>query len=213
MIKTNYVSDSSDMKKIVETFLPSKWGDFRMIAYESGKNQMPHIAMVSGEVNQDEPVLVRIHSECLTGDLLGSARCDCGEQLDTALEAIGKKSGVLLYMRQEGRGIGIINKMKAYNLQDKGFNTAEANTELGLEVDSRDYDLAIKILKDLGVKNIRLLTNNPLKIEAFENAGVNLVSRVPIIIKPKSQNLGYLTVKQTLMGHMLDINKDSNHQK
>ena len=153
----------------------------------------------------NEPVLVRLHSECITGDLFGSKRCDCGEQLDKALELTAGARGVVLYLRQEGRGIGLINKLKAYKLQDSGLNTVDANVHLGLEVDARHYDVAIKMLELLGVSEIRLLTNNPEKIEAFESSGITIVERVPIIVEPNKDNLGYLKTKSKDMGHMFDV--------
>ena len=181
------------MKKQVETVLPTKWGNFNMIAYSDSKEEtMPHLAMVNEHIDVSKPVLVRIHSECLTGDLFGSKRCDCGEQLDVALSLAAKEGGIVLYLRQEGRGIGIINKMKAYNIQDQGVNTVDANTHLGLEVDARRYDIAIRMLEELGVSQIRLLTNNPLKIEAIKNSSIEIVDRVPLIIEPIKENKGYM---------------------
>jgi GTP cyclohydrolase II len=166
---------------------------------------MPHLALVHENFDTNQPVLVRIHSECITGDLFGSKRCDCGEQLDRALELTAAKGGIVLYLRQEGRGIGLINKLKAYNLQDNGLNTMDANVHLGLEVDARQYDVAIKMLELLGVKKIRLLTNNPEKIEAFESSKITIVERVPLIIEPNEDNLSYLKTKADDMGHMFDL--------
>lgn len=177
-----------------------------MIAYANEPIEMPHLAMVSGEIDSSKPVLVRIHSECMTGDVFSSARCDCGEQLHTAMEQVGIQGGVVLYLRQEGRGIGLINKMKAYNLQDEGMDTAEANTCLGFEVDSRNFDLGIHILEGLGIKQIRLMTNNPEKLAAFEGSSIEVVERVPVIIPPQDQNISYLQTKQSVMGHMLNLN-------
>ncbi len=193
------------MNRLAETHLPTKWGIFNMVAYQGPANDMPHLAMVSQDFDAAKAVVVRIHSECLTGDLFGSVRCDCGEQLDKALEVTSKCGGVVLYLRQEGRGIGLINKMKAYNLQDTGLNTVDANTHLGFEPDERSYEIAIKILQDLGIKNIHLLTNNPEKLHAFDNAAVTVKSRMPIIIQPKEENENYLQVKQEQMGHLLDM--------
>ncbi len=191
------------MEKQVETLLPTKWGNFRMIAYSDSKEEtMPHLAMVNEKCDVSRPVLVRIHSECLTGDLFGSKRCDCGEQLDVALSLAAKDGGIVLYLRQEGRGIGIINKMKAYNIQDQGVNTVDANTHLGLEVDARRYDIAIRMLEELGVSKIRLLTNNPLKIEAIKNSSIEIIDRVPLIIKPIKENKGYMETKRDIMGHL-----------
>ena len=177
-----------------------------MIGYsEEEGNPMPHLAMVSDNSDFSKPVLVRIHSECMTGDVFGSMRCDCGEQLDQSMQMTGKDGGVVIYLRQEGRGIGLINKMKAYNLQDKGLNTAEANIHLGFEIDERDYSIAIQILRDLGIKSVLLMTNNPEKLESLKNSGVEVLGRIPIEVKPHQQNFDYLQTKQNLMGHLLDI--------
>ncbi len=193
------------MIKQVETFMPTKWGNFKMIAYaKSDDDSRPHIAMVHENFDSNSAVLLRIHSECLTGDLFGSNRCDCGEQLDESLKQAALEGGMVIYLRQEGRGIGIINKLKAYNLQDEGFNTAEANVELGHEIDSRNYDEAIEILEDLGVKSIRLLTNNPLKIKAIKDSPIRLEERVPLIIRAKKENKAYLKTKEDLMGHLFN---------
>lgn len=183
--------------------MPTPWGNFIMTAYaESAQERMPHIALVHESADRNAPVLTRIHSECLTGDLFSSNRCDCGEQLERALELAAEKGGAVLYLRQEGRGIGIINKLKAYNLQDEGYNTADANAHLGLPVDSRHYGLAEQILLDLGIHSIHLLTNNPLKIEAMKASSIEVVSRVPLIIPPKKENEFYLKTKSDLMGHL-----------
>lgn len=194
------------IKRQVESFLPTEWGDLKVIAYSDDENDVrPTLAMIHGELNTDEPVLVRIHSECMTGDVFHSQRCECGEQLDAAMRMICQSSGIVLYLRQEGRGIGLINKLKAYNLQDKGMDTADANVHLGFEVDSRDYEIAIQILKDLGVKSIKLITNNPDKIEALEGSSIELAERVPIQIAPKEKNRGYLQTKKDRLGHFLDL--------
>ncbi|MDF9795644.1 GTP cyclohydrolase II [Catalinimonas alkaloidigena] len=191
-----------------ETNLPTRFGTFKMIGYaEESDNPMPHLAMVSTQTDLTKPVLVRIHSECMTGDVFGSLRCDCGEQLDQSMMMTGKDGGVVIYLRQEGRGIGLINKMKAYNLQDQGLNTAEANVHLGFEIDERDYSIAIEILRDLGVTSVLLMTNNPDKLESLKKSGVEVLGRVPIEIKPHQENLDYLQTKQNLMGHLLDISK------
>jgi len=195
------------LSKQAETKLPTKFGDFRMIGYsETSENPMPHLAMVSTQSDFSKPVLVRIHSECMTGDVFGSLRCDCGEQLDQSMKMTGEAGGVVIYLRQEGRGIGLINKMKAYNLQDEGLNTAEANVHLGFKIDARDYSIAIAILRDLGIKSILLMTNNPEKLDSLKNSGVEVRERIPIEIKPHQQNIDYLQTKQNLMGHLLDIN-------
>ncbi|WKN31917.1 GTP cyclohydrolase II [Porifericola rhodea] len=191
-----------------ETKLPTRFGSFKMIGYSGeADNPMPHLAMVSDKTDFSKPVLVRIHSECMTGDVFGSLRCDCGEQLDQSMKMTGKDGGVVIYLRQEGRGIGLINKMKAYNLQDKGLNTAEANVHLGFEIDERDYSIAIDILRDLEVSSVLLMTNNPDKLESLKESGVEVLGRVPIEIKPHEENLDYLQTKQNLMGHLLDISK------
>jgi GTP cyclohydrolase II len=194
------------IQKQAEAVIPTPWGNFSMIAFsEEASDWMPHLALVHENFDTNQPVLVRIHSECITGDLFGSKRCDCGEQLDRALELTAAKGGIVLYLRQEGRGIGLINKLKAYNLQDNGLNTMDANVHLGLEVDARQYDVAIKMLELLGVKKIRLLTNNPEKIEAFESSKITIVERVPLIIEPNEDNLSYLKTKADDMGHMFDL--------
>lgn len=191
------------IKRQAAAVIPTPWGHFNMIAFaKSIDEQMPHLAMVHENTDFEKPVLVRMHSECLTGDLFGSKRCDCGEQLDKAMEMCAVDGGIVVYLRQEGRNIGLINKLKAYNLQDQGLNTAEANTHLGLEVDGRSYDEAIAILEALGVSQIRLITNNPLKISAIESSSVKLVDRVPIVIEPKEENKDYLKTKEDLMGHL-----------
>jgi len=171
---------------------------------DSDTELKPHFVLYHNAIDPNADVPVRIHSECLTGDLLGSIRCDCGQQLDTALELIGKQKGILIYLRQEGRGIGLINKLKAYNLQDKGRNTIDANTDLGFKADQRKYPIAIDILNDMGVKRIKLITNNPRKIEAIEHSNIELVDRIPLIIPSKAENEEYLQVKKELMGHLLN---------
>lgn len=189
-----------------EAMIPTPWGNFNMVAFaEKESDWMPHLALVHESMDPSKPVLVRIHSECITGDLFGSKRCDCGEQLAEALFLAAEHGGMVLYLRQEGRGIGIINKLKAYNLQDKGLNTIDANLHLGLEIDARQYDIAIDMLKAIGIRQINLLTNNPEKIEAFENAEVEVLSRVPLIIKPQKENFEYLKTKQDEMGHLFKL--------
>ncbi len=193
------------MNRQVEASIPTRWGNFRMIAFsDSEEEMMPHIAMVHENFDPKHPVYLRIHSECMTGDLFGSKRCDCGEQLAEALHVVAEKGGVVLYLRQEGRGIGLINKLKAYNLQDIGLNTADANVHLGLEVDSRQYGIAVDIMKDLGIKAIHLITNNPLKIEAIEDSSIQVVSRIPLVMEPIKENKAYLQTKEDLMGHLLN---------
>jgi len=193
-------------KKEAEAIIPTNWGKFRMIAYTSEQLEYaPHIAMVHPEVNTEEPVLVRIHSECLTGDLFHSQRCDCGDQLDAAMRAIEAHKGIVIYLRQEGRGIGIINKLKAYNKQDEGLDTVEANLALGLDIDSRKYESAIEILEDLGISKIKLLTNNPDKVSAFDGTNIAVVERLALEIKANDNNRKYLKTKQDSLGHFLNI--------
>jgi 3,4-dihydroxy 2-butanone 4-phosphate synthase/GTP cyclohydrolase II len=180
------------------------YGDFTAVAYESLLDGKGHIALVKGQWKENEPILVRVHSECLTGDVFGSSRCDCGEQLATALTMIEQAGkGILLYMRQEGRGIGLLNKIKAYKLQDKGRDTVEANIELGFPPDLRDYGLGAQILVDLGVKKMRLMTNNPKKVKGLEGYGLEIVERVPIEMESKMENRRYLQTKKEKMGHLL----------
>ena len=194
------------MTKLVSTRLPSRLGDFKILAYKDGKQNDIHLALVKGRVKNQSSVLVRIHSECLTGDVFGSLRCDCGEQLETALHAIEQeKKGVVIYLRQEGRGIGLVNKLKAYKLQDEGLDTVEANLELGFGPDHRHYKAAIEILKDLGVLSVRLLTNNPRKVSDFDESGIRLIERVPIQVHPNYENMKYLRTKRERLGHFIDL--------
>ncbi len=193
------------IKRVAQTKLPTDYGEFTAIAYSNLVDPNIHIALVKGEINSDEPVLVRVHSQCLTGDVFGSKRCDCGEQLHRAMQMVEKEGkGVILYMRQEGRGIGLENKLKAYELQDKGLDTVEANIRLGFKPDLRDYGIGAQILVDLGVKQMRLMTNNPKKIVGLEGYGLKVVERVPIEIKPHEKNLIYLRTKKKKLGHLLE---------
>ena len=188
------------------TKLPTKYGDFTALAYGSLLDEGEHVALVMGDLAAPGPVTVRVHSECLTGDVFGSRRCDCGEQLQRALETIAAEGrGVLLYMRQEGRGIGLHNKLRAYALQDQGLDTVEANLSLGFPPDLRDYGIGAQILADLGLREIKLLTNNPRKVVGLEGYGLEVVERVPIMVEPNPDNLRYLIAQQQKLGHLLAV--------
>ena len=193
------------VRTVAEAKLPSRYGgDWKVVAFENDVDKLDHIALVKGDLSGDQPVLVRVHSECLTGDVMGSLRCDCGDQLHKAMEAIDKEGrGVILYMRQEGRGIGLINKLKAYELQDQGMDTVEANHHLGFKADMRDYGVGAQILLALGIKNMRLLTNNPRKLVGLQGYGIQIVDRVPIESSPTCSNRDYLTTKREKLGHLL----------
>ncbi|HIB12145.1 MAG: bifunctional 3,4-dihydroxy-2-butanone-4-phosphate synthase/GTP cyclohydrolase II [Dehalococcoidia bacterium] len=192
------------IERVAEARLPTKYGEFKAIAYRSQVDPGEHIAMTIGTWNADQPVLVRIHSECLTGDVFGSLRCDCGEQIEMALTILGKEgAGVFLYMRQEGRGIGLHNKIKAYSLQDGGLDTIEANNKLGFEADLRHYGIGAQILQDLGVKKLRLLTNNPRKVSGISGFDLEIVERVPVEASVTDENRDYMRTKKVRMGHIL----------
>ena len=200
------------VQRVTETVMPTRFGEFRAVAYKSLIDPDEHLALVLGDIETPEPVLVRVHSQCVTGDVFGSLRCDCGEQIEQALQRIGEEGrGVLLYMRQEGRGIGLHNKMRAYALQDEGMDTVEANHALGFPADRRDYGIGMQILVDLGIREMRLLTNNPGKRAGLEGYGLKVVERIPIIVEPNSYNLRYLETKQKKLGHLLKIEGDGQY--
>ncbi len=193
------------VSKVVSTRLPTRHGEFRLYAYETPIEENPYIALVMGDVSDGEPVLVRIHSSCMTGDVLHSMRCECGDQLETAMQKVAEEGrGVVIYIYQEGRGIGLVEKLKAYELQDQGYDTVEANERLGYPADLRDYGIGAQVLLDLGVKKIRYMTNNPAKLAGLEGYDLEIVERVPLIIEPNCMNRRYLETKQDKMGHMLE---------
>lgn len=193
------------MKPMSKAKIPTEWGNFEMIAYGSNMDDpMPHLALIHEKTTSRSDILVRIHSECMTGDLFQSTRCECGGQLRKSLDLIERDGGILIYLRQEGRGIGLIEKFRAYQLQDQGLDTVEANIELGHAPDERSFDLGVQILTDLGIESIRLLTNNPDKIKAIEESSITLLERVPIIIAPNEDNQNYMRTKKKVLGHLLD---------
>jgi 3,4-dihydroxy 2-butanone 4-phosphate synthase/GTP cyclohydrolase II len=192
------------IERVAEARLPTKYGEFKIVAYKSSIDTGEHIALTIGDWTPDQPVLTRIHSECLTGDVFGSLRCDCGEQIELALQTLGKEgTGAFLYMRQEGRGIGLHNKIKAYSLQDGGLDTIEANKKLGFESDLRHYGVGAQILMDLGIKKIKLLTNNPKKVIGLSGFDLEIVERVQVEVEPNEENKAYLETKRARMGHIL----------
>jgi 3,4-dihydroxy 2-butanone 4-phosphate synthase/GTP cyclohydrolase II len=194
------------VQRIVSTKLPSQYGEFRIYLFRSQTDNKDHIALVKGDISPEKPTLVRVHSECLTGDVFGSLRCDCNAQLVASMERVEMEGhGIVLYMRQEGRGIGLLNKLKAYNLQDEGLDTVEANEELGFRADLRDYGIGAQILRDLGVGKMRLLTNNPKKIIGLTGYGLEVVERVPLEVHPNQHNERYLKTKRDKLGHLILI--------
>ena len=196
----------SIVEKGEEVDMPTEWGHFRLIPFRQKSNGLEHMALIKGEWRQDEPVLVRVHSSCMTGDILGSKRCDCGEQLHKAMQKIEKEGrGVIVYMQQEGRGIGLMNKIAAYKLQEQGLDTVDANVHLGFKPDERDYGCGAQILRMLGVQKMRLMTNNPVKRVGLEGYGLEIVENVPIETTPNEYNLRYLKTKQERMGHLLHL--------
>lgn len=202
---TNGTAKPLHLVRTEEAWLPTKHGKFRIVAFTDPATGLDHLAVISGTVRDRHGVLVRLHSECLTGDVLGSMRCDCGDQLDLALSKIADRDGVVVYLRQEGRGIGLANKVRAYRLQDEGRDTVDANLELGLPSDSRDYRLAAAILESLGVACVRLMTNNPAKVSSLEEAGIQVVEREPHEIPANPSNKAYLATKRDRMDHALTL--------
>jgi 3,4-dihydroxy 2-butanone 4-phosphate synthase/GTP cyclohydrolase II len=203
MIK-NRLRTEKLVHRVAETKLPTAHGDMMILAYKADNAADEHVAVVKGPIDPDTPTLVRVHDQCVTGDVFGSMRCDCGEQKEIALEMIGREGGVFLYMRQEGRGIGLHNKLRAYELQDQGMDTVDANLALGFPADRRDYGIGMQILLDIGVRKLRLLTNNPAKRAGLEGYGLEVVERIPIETKPNEYNIRYLDTKRRRMGHLLD---------
>jgi 3,4-dihydroxy 2-butanone 4-phosphate synthase/GTP cyclohydrolase II len=200
------------VQRLVEVDLPTAHGSFRLVAFEEVLTGDNHLALVKGDIAEDDPVLVRVHSQCVTGDIFGSARCDCGDQLAYAMQQVERAgTGVILYMKQEGRGIGLINKLRAYQLQEQGMDTVQANEALGFRMDHRDYGIGAQILRNLGVRRLRLMTNNPTKRIGLSGYGLEIVERVPVEVAPGAHNAKYLQTKRDRMGHLLDLAGDSPH--
>jgi GTP cyclohydrolase II len=194
------------VSRMTSARIPTEHGEFKLLFYTQEPDNKEHLALVMGDLSSSQPVLARIHSECFTGDVLGSRRCDCGDQLDQAMQLIAKEgAGVIAYLRQEGRGIGLLDKLRAYNLQDRGYDTVDANTMLGHAPDERDYTVAVRIFEDLGVSAVRLITNNPDKIKALEQSGVQVVERISLQTTIHTDNAYYLRTKARRMHHMLDV--------
>lgn len=185
--------------------VPTEFGEFKMMAFsEDDKNWMPHMALIAKNTDLEKPVNVRIHSECITGEVFHSQKCECGQQLNSAMQYMQKNGGIIIYLRQEGRNIGIINKLKAYALQEKGFDTVQANLELGLPADDRDFGIAIEMLEKIGIKSLNLMTNNPEKIQIIKDSSINFNSRIPLQIKSNESSASYLKTKKDFFGHLLD---------
>ena len=185
--------------------VPTEFGEFKMMAFsEDDKNWMPHMALIAKNTDLDQPVNVRIHSECITGEVFHSQKCECGQQLNSAMQYMQENGGIIIYLRQEGRNIGIINKLKAYALQEKGFDTVQANLELGLPADDRDFGIAIEMLENIGIKSLNLMTNNPEKIQIIKDSSINFNSRIPLQIKSNESSASYLKTKKDFFGHLLD---------
>jgi 3,4-dihydroxy 2-butanone 4-phosphate synthase/GTP cyclohydrolase II len=202
------LSNETLVHRVGTAHLPTRYGDFQLVVYRSETDKKEHVAIIKGEISPDKPILVRVHSECLTGDVLGSLRCDCNDQLILGLKHIEQNgSGVVLYMRQEGRGIGLASKIQAYKLQDEGLDTVEANEKLGFRADLRDYGIGAQILRDLGIRKIRLMTNNPKKVVGLQGYGLVIVERIPIEVPPNKLNEKYLKTKRDKLGHLILINE------
>lgn len=200
------MANNLNVKKMVSTRIPTAQGEFQLCLYKNNHDKKDHLALVQGEVIGKSDVLVRVHSECFTGDVLGSRRCDCGEQLQNSMGMIAQQGeGILIYLRQEGRGIGLLEKLRAYNLQDEGYDTVEANLLLGHQADERDYTIAARILQDLGVQSVRLITNNPLKIQDLQKLNLVVSERVPILPTVNGDNADYLFTKERRMNHLLNL--------